>query len=1302
MTPIVEVLARIPLAGWVVGCGLAQITLVILLAAALSRTALRRHAAARHCLWLGALATAGLGPLAILITDYSGLSLVTLRTPVATDPLTPNPEGPQPSREVGPDWNKYHADMNTSGELLSRNKQAKTIATIPYETGTSFPRLAETQEPRPAPTVAASEPIQALAKEKPSTTPSPVTRRTWRIPPARVIVRFILALWAVGVIVSLCRLIVGLRTLRRIRRSLQPWDDSGGLILGIQEALGVGLLPRFYTSRLVVGPVTIGLLRPTVVIPEGLAETLSGEQLRGVLLHECAHAIRRDTRIGVLQRLAATLYWPHPLIHYMNAQLSLAREEICDNFVLRHGDACEYARTLLELTQRCIPAGQRALSEVGLTDVRWSVRDRIISLLDPRRDVMTESNRVLRLSVSLAILAACLGLAGLRPLGPKATLAQEPPKPEAEDSPKTPEPAKAQSPASGIRLTPDRVIHGIVVDEQGNPVAGASVRSIRSEKTPHPATSGADGRFTLGIGGFMLLEERLIASAADDAMMAFGKHLEPIGTEPAQPVRLVLKKSRPLKVRVVTKAGEPVSNASVETLGDGACGSARTDAQGWARLHIPADFEVEWIIGFKEKVGFDYFENYDSFPFRDVKPPPGEVTLTLDGSTTVHVKALGSSGRPVADVKIGLWTLSKPGKIGYVNTGGSEIAVTTTSESGVATFDWMPPDLGQITGFHLLPEFHSGVVNKGDGPDYVAKVHGKTRIEGTVRDANGKPASGVLIQAEGRGDDTNYARLYARSIEDGSYHFDADPEQSYIISVRDRRQAAKSLKGIYVHDGQPRKGLDLTLIEGTVIRGQVSREDGGLPPITDHVTIVQQGDDLPGMIADENPRHREQLVIWAAPDEKGHYEFRVGPGTYELMSPDRDARGETLEVDGEKEIVRDFRIAGSSLPHKVKGVVLRRTPDGDRPVANASITAMTVNLRRRETVAQADAQGQFEMGFDGLDALTFYATDPRNLDAGILSTKADDKSVRIFVSKGPEIVGRLVDPQRNPIAGVAVTLRIDPKADSSMRSRFKQRAMTNAEGRFIIGGTVPGSSHEISVEEGIHRYGYRKFGVKRVDEANLGEIIIEKLDDEKDRANPSSGRIPQGKPGPGGVGNAKAPTRDEVEALIKWMGRDPVTPELIDRAWLLTRPQFNGHVDLDRVRSFVGEPELVKTFDEAATVRTDHPPDTLRLLGQAIRYLGGSDVDALRLFQLREEKASGPSQPLVRGHVVEAETGRPIAGALVYASDALARTDASGPTHCSRHARNAGGRSGSRPRASRGPSISRSAPPRGSPTPGSN
>ena len=59
-------------------------------------------------------------------------------------------------------------------------------------------------------------------------------------------------------------------------------------------------------------PMTFGVLRPTVLLPEE-ARAWSGERRRVVLLHELAHVLRGDAVTHLLARTALALHWWNPL-----------------------------------------------------------------------------------------------------------------------------------------------------------------------------------------------------------------------------------------------------------------------------------------------------------------------------------------------------------------------------------------------------------------------------------------------------------------------------------------------------------------------------------------------------------------------------------------------------------------------------------------------------------------------------------------------------------------------------------------------------------------------------------------------------------------------------------------------------------------------------------------------------------------------------------------------------------------------------------------------------------------------------
>jgi len=135
-------------------------------------------------------------------------------------------------------------------------------------------------------------------------------------------------------------------------------------------------------------------------------------------VHECAHVVRGDHLVGLLQRIARMLFWPHPLVHTMSRQLARAREEICDNVVLAHGDRRRYAAALVDLAET-VPARPRPRAVIGLLHPHWTMEERVRGILNERRSLMTRMNRptfvvlvVVLLAVGIVVGAVRLEAAG--------------------------------------------------------------------------------------------------------------------------------------------------------------------------------------------------------------------------------------------------------------------------------------------------------------------------------------------------------------------------------------------------------------------------------------------------------------------------------------------------------------------------------------------------------------------------------------------------------------------------------------------------------------------------------------------------------------------------------------------------------------------------------------------------------------------------------------------------------------------------------------------------------------------------
>jgi len=132
----------------------------------------------------------------------------------------------------------------------------------------------------------------------------------------------------------------------------------GAGVLMLRLAIGTIRANRLTSTSCLV-PVTVGLLRPRIVLPE-CRDTWPEAQLDAVMTHERAHARRRDPLVQSVALLNRAVFWFHPLAWWIERRLSALAEEACDSIVIERGhDPRDYAEYLLELARVVQRAGVR-------------------------------------------------------------------------------------------------------------------------------------------------------------------------------------------------------------------------------------------------------------------------------------------------------------------------------------------------------------------------------------------------------------------------------------------------------------------------------------------------------------------------------------------------------------------------------------------------------------------------------------------------------------------------------------------------------------------------------------------------------------------------------------------------------------------------------------------------------------------------------------------------------------------------------------------------------------------------------
>jgi bla regulator protein BlaR1 len=101
-------------------------------------------------------------------------------------------------------------------------------------------------------------------------------------------------------------------------------------------------------------PAVGGVLYPHILLPIAIDRLLNRQELNAVLLHEMAHAKRRDNLIRLLYEVALCALWFHPLIWLVGARMALYRELSCDESVIRraHGQALVSALAKLAVPEQ--------------------------------------------------------------------------------------------------------------------------------------------------------------------------------------------------------------------------------------------------------------------------------------------------------------------------------------------------------------------------------------------------------------------------------------------------------------------------------------------------------------------------------------------------------------------------------------------------------------------------------------------------------------------------------------------------------------------------------------------------------------------------------------------------------------------------------------------------------------------------------------------------------------------------------------------------------------------------------------
>ena len=164
----------------------------------------------------------------------------------------------------------------------------------------------------------------------------------------------IVAIWLVGMGFFLLRLLGGFAYVHylknnKVKAVTDYWQQKAD---ALRDKIPVKKSVAVLESTLVKMPMTVGYLKPIILLPVGLINHLSIEQTEAVLAHELAHIARKDYLFNILQSVMEVLFYFNPAVWLISAHIRRERENCCDDIAVQVcGSSLNYVKALVSVEE---------------------------------------------------------------------------------------------------------------------------------------------------------------------------------------------------------------------------------------------------------------------------------------------------------------------------------------------------------------------------------------------------------------------------------------------------------------------------------------------------------------------------------------------------------------------------------------------------------------------------------------------------------------------------------------------------------------------------------------------------------------------------------------------------------------------------------------------------------------------------------------------------------------------------------------------------------------------------------------
>ena len=191
---------------------------------------------------------------------------------------------------------------------------------------------------------------------KPTTSES-VISHAWYIHTIKIFENqagWLVLFWFIGVFIFLIRFSGSLFYVYRLKNHqvYQVEDRWNADLHKLSERIRLNKRVRLAESALARIPMTIGYLKPVILLPLGTLTCVPPQQIDAILLHELAHILRKDYLLNIIQSVIELLFFYHPVTWWLSGLLRQEREHICDDLAIGvHHDQITYIKALTTMEE---------------------------------------------------------------------------------------------------------------------------------------------------------------------------------------------------------------------------------------------------------------------------------------------------------------------------------------------------------------------------------------------------------------------------------------------------------------------------------------------------------------------------------------------------------------------------------------------------------------------------------------------------------------------------------------------------------------------------------------------------------------------------------------------------------------------------------------------------------------------------------------------------------------------------------------------------------------------------------------